>query len=362
MGKEYLTARGLPTDGNIYKAEDFQFRYEAGLALDATGKPVNKAAFEKVLSLEADNNNHQKLITMLTELNNPGSNFDTVFARYFDKSNYMTWLASNILMGNRDTINQNFALYQPKGSDKFYFLPWDYDGAFNFEEQPNEAAERPLYAPFQKTVANWWEIPLHKRFLNDPKYLNELKQAVDEIRDAYLTEAKVKAKIDRYIPLVQPFISSLPDSRYLPTMSDNLVTEWAAESARIATVAKRNRDHFLAMLEAPMPFWQAVYGQGATIRLEWDASVDLQGDPVTYTVLLSSSPDFSTIYRRLDGTAETEWTIATPPNGTWYMKVTSRDSKGNTQMAFDRFEDASGKEHFGVTGFRVTSSGVFVLN
>ena len=40
-------------------------------------------------------------------------------------------------MGNRDTVNQNFALYQPKDSDKFYFLPWDYDGALGFEGQPD---------------------------------------------------------------------------------------------------------------------------------------------------------------------------------------------------------------------------------
>ena len=99
-----------------------------------------------MLGLEADNNNHQKLIAMLTELNDPGSNFDTVFDKYFDKSNYLTWLATNILMGNRDTINQNFALYQPKGSDKFYFMPWDYDGSFNFEDQPDQKAAGPLYS------------------------------------------------------------------------------------------------------------------------------------------------------------------------------------------------------------------------
>jgi len=362
MGKEYLANRGLPTDGNIYKAEDFEFRPDSRLALDANGKPVNKAEFEKVMNLEADNNNHQKLIAMLTELNDPGSNFDTVFAKYFDKSNYLTWLATNILMGNHDTINQNFALYQPKANDKFYFLPWDYDAAFGFQDQPNEVEEGLLYSPLSRTVGNWWDVPLHERFLRDPKRVHELKQAIDEIRDAYLTEAKLKARIDAYMPLVQPFISSEPDSEYLPTTTSSPVADWAAESARIATVVKRHRDDFFATLELPMPFWQGVELEGGMIRMTWDAAIDLQGDPVTYNVIVSSRVDFQTTYQQLSGTTQTEWTIAKPPNGVWYMKVTARDSKGNTQIGFDEYDDADGNHHFGVVAFRVTDTGVVTLD
>ena len=110
MGKEYLANRGLPTDGNIYKAEDFQFMLDANLTLDGAGAVVNKDNFEKTLSLEADNKNHKKLIEMLTALNDPSTDFDAFFAKYFDKSNYLTWLSTSILMGNRDTVNQNLSL------------------------------------------------------------------------------------------------------------------------------------------------------------------------------------------------------------------------------------------------------------
>ncbi|MGZ8264902.1 MAG: CotH kinase family protein [Burkholderiales bacterium] len=361
-GPEYFTNRGLPTDGNIYKAENFDFRLEAGLAIDGTGKPVNVDEFEKVLELEADNGNHQKLIAMLTELNDPNSNFDAVFAKYFDKSNYLTWLASNILMGNHDTINQNFALYQPKGGDKFYFMPWDYDAAFGFQDQPNEKADGPAYSPLSRMLGNWWDVPLHKRFLRDPKHLNELKQAVDEVRDAWLTEAKIKAKTDRYLALVQPFVTSLPDSEFLPTVSSSLLTEWANETARIAKVVKEHRDLFFATLEVPMPFWLDVEWQAGAVRLNWDAAFDLQGDPVTYNAFVSSSPDFQTIHQQLVGTSQTTWTIAKPSNGIWYMKVTAQDNKGNTQIAFDEFTDASDNNHFGVLAFQVTDTGVIRLD
>lgn len=59
---------------------------------------------------------------MLTALNDPATDFAAVFGQYFDRSNHLTWLAASVLMGNRDTLSQNFALYQPKGSDKCYFL------------------------------------------------------------------------------------------------------------------------------------------------------------------------------------------------------------------------------------------------
>jgi len=362
MGKEYLANRGLPTYGNLYKAEDFQFRSDPRLAIDGTGKPVSKSEFEKVLALEADNDNHRKLITMLAELNDPGTHFDTFFARYFDKANYLTWLASNILMGNRDTVNQNFALYQPNGSDKFYFLPWDYDASFNFEDQPNEKADGPIYSSLQLTAANWWEIPLHQRFLQDPTHLEELKKAIDDIAGAYLTQAKITARINGYLALVQPFISTPPDSTFLPAISATPVTEWANEGARIATVIQTNRDRFFAALETPMPFWQDVALDGASIGFDWDASVDLQGDPVTYTVTVSSTPNFLTIQQQLNATAQTAWTIPKLPNGVWYMKVTSRDSKGNVQIAFDVFTDGSDNNHFGVLAFQVTDTSVVTLN
>lgn len=361
MGKEYLANRGLPTDGNIYKAEDFEFMLNDNLKLDAKGAVLNKDNFEKTLSLEADNKNHQKLIAMLTALNDESTNFDTVFGQYFDKSNYLTWLASNILMGNRDTINQNFALYQPKDSDKFYFLPWDYDGAFGFEGQPDQKKAGDLYAPWQISIANWWSVPLHKRFLQDPKHLTELKQAIDEVYSQHLTEAKIKAKLDGYKPLVQPLISTTPDKTFLPVVDNvGFLQEWQSEYTRIAKVPKQNYDHFLASLESPMPFYQAaeILPDGM-LRLGWDVATDLQGDAVNYTVQWSTSPDFKTVLGQQNLTA-TEIMMPKLPNGVYYLKVTAKDSKGNIQQAFDRAVVAD-KTYFGVYGFEVKSTEVVAL-
>ncbi len=365
MGKEYLANRGLPTDGNIYKAEDFEFTLNDHLKIDAvTGAVVNKDDFEKSLSLEVENKNHKKLIEMLTALNDPSTNFDAFFAKYFDKSNYLMWLSTSVLMGNRDTVNQNFALYQPKDSDKFYFLPWDYDGSLGFEGQPDIKKENNLYSQWQLSVSNWWSVPLHKRFLQDPKHLAELKLAVDEVQSKYLTEAKIKAKLDGYKALVTPFIAANPDNTYLPTIaitSGDKVKEWDDEYLRIATIVKNNRDVFVSSLEKPMPFYLAAELLDANlIRLGWDTAVDLQGDVVSYTVQVSTTPDFNSLVKN-ETTQATELIIPKLANGVYYLKVIAKDSKGNSQVAFDRV-DKSGKTYFGIYGFEVKTDSVVGVN
>ena len=45
---------------------------------------------------------------MLTAVNDTSNDINDVIEEYFNRDNYLTWFAVNILTGNRDTINQNF--------------------------------------------------------------------------------------------------------------------------------------------------------------------------------------------------------------------------------------------------------------
>lgn len=362
MGSEYLANHKLAPGSNVYKAEDFAFEPSPSLTNYAsTQSAANKVAFEKVLSLEADNKDHSQLIAMVNAVNNESMAFEDTFDKYFDKANYLTWLASNVLMGNRDTINQNFGLYQPAGGSKFYFVPWDYDGAFGFENQPDQAAAGALYADWQKTIANWWGVPLHRRFLQDPKHLAELKLAVNEIYNAYLANDKIKTKVDRYKLLVRPYVEAAPDLTYLPLLSGSANTplvQWTTEADRLAVAVKTNHDLFLASLDAPMSFWQSAEFLPATnqLRLAWDAAVDLQGQAVSYTVQLATTPGFApgSLVSTPVTTTDTSLTLTRPADGIYYLKVTAKDSAGNTQNAFDRFDVGTAK-YFGVSAYRVAT-------
>ena len=69
---------------------------------------------------------------------------------------------------------------------------------------------------------------MHKRFLQDPAHLAELGRAIDEIYSAYLSDEKVKVKLDRYKSLVSPWIAKVPDSTFLPVLSSSPASEWDA--------------------------------------------------------------------------------------------------------------------------------------
>lgn len=362
MGKEYLANRGLPVDGNLYKAEEFRFQPDPRLALTAAGAPVDKAAFERVLSLEADNGNHAALLEMLAALDDPATDFAAFFERHFDRSNYLAWLATSVLMGNRDTTSQNFALYQPKGSRKFYFLPWDYDGAFGYEDQPDVLADASLYAPWQKTLANWWEVPLHRRFLSDPRRLAALQQAVEELYARHLGTAALQARLAVYQPQVAPYVTAAPDLTWLPGLTSDRAAEWRNEVARIAASPGVNRERFLGAIEIPMPFFQSVTPSGSDQhRLGWDAAVDLQGDAVTYRVDLATAPDFAsgTVLHAASGLTTTSLLVPRLADGAYYLRVTAVDAKGHAQQAFDRVS-VGGRTWFGVLGVTVSGGAVAV--
>ncbi len=130
VGKEFLINRGWDKDSPVYKAEHFEFRNKDVYKLDAKGKPLDEAAFEKNIEIKRGKN-HAKLAEMLTALNDDKLDFNTqIMGKYFNQENYLSWFAFNILINNTDTENKNFYLYNPKGKDKFYFMSWDHDFAW----------------------------------------------------------------------------------------------------------------------------------------------------------------------------------------------------------------------------------------
>lgn len=355
VGKEYLANRGLATDGNIYKANNFTFRMEDGLTLGSDGKkPLDKAAFELILEIENVNIDHRPLIAMINAVNSDSSSVNDIIATYFDRNNYITWLATNILTGNRDTITQNFELYQPATGSRFYFIPWDYDGSFGFENQPDILAANSLYAPWQMGIGNWWGVPLHNRFLLDATNRADLTRAVLDIYSTYLTPEKIKTLLDSYRPLVQPLITQSPDLDHLPTSAGaESVEQWAHEYARLVTVIKINLDRYLTSLSQPMPFWQSATVEGSNLLLAWDPAVDLQGGAVTYDVQVASDPAFSTIIHNTSSYSGTSLTITKPAAGTYYLRVIARNTAGQTTTGFDR-HDTEGATYWGVLQFTVS--------
>ena len=102
---------------------------DAKLQTLADGKA--DAGFEELLEMRTIPATTAPSLQTVKALADDGTPFPTTFNRHFDRNNYLAWLASAaILLGNWDTVNQNFGLYQPLGGDRFYFsalgltAPW----------------------------------------------------------------------------------------------------------------------------------------------------------------------------------------------------------------------------------------------
>lgn len=337
--ERFLAAHGLDSNGNLYKATNFEFfRYPDQLKLE-TDSAFNKEKFEEILESKGSND-HRKLLSMLDDVNNYSLNINEVVERHFDKENYLTWVATNILMGNSDVTTQNFYLYGPSNSEKWYFLPWDYDGAWR--SSPT-AEQHSKLADWQAGLSNYWGAVLHKRYFKDPKNVEALSKKMEELT-SIINPENTKKLLDEYYPTVSKFVKKSPDKDFL----DVEVDEYDDVYYGIVNESLINKETYYKNLEKPMPFFLDDYENEKNQHVfSWDPSYDIQGDDLFYTIQISTDPSFTHIVHEQKDMIETEFTYQLA-KGTYYWRVIAKDSKGNGQTAFDLYEDEDGTKYFGV--------------
>jgi hypothetical protein len=359
--KEYLINRGYNKDDNLYKAEEFWFSKTPALALKSDGTPVDSVAFGKLID-PVRGKKQTKLLEMLTAIENLDIDIDVTVDHYFNRDNYLTWLAVNIIVGNVDTTTQNYFLLNPLYSDTFYFLPWDYDGAWGWNLQVGQIGDN-IYSQRVNGIARYWDSPLHKRFLSKKSNRDALDTKIEYLRDNYLTDSKIKEKIAAYKLLIKPYIFTNPDILHLPHGSSGLTieVEWNNECDLLPDRIANNIVLYNKEKGKPMPFWQVFTYNDNVLRLSWDKSVDLEGDSVTYSLKLGKDLNLTSNLlindKDLDKNSENvtlndeTFTYTFRPNIPFssgdilYMKVLSKDSSGNTQESFDSVEKDNNYYH-----------------
>lgn len=167
--KKYLANHGLDSEGYLYKAISFNFEMSDGLK-NFDDPDFDQAAFDQILSCKGRQDN-EKLIQLVEMIADKSIDINEIVVDYIDRDNYLTWLAYNILMGNNDTTVQNFYLYSPLNSQKWFFIPWDGDNCLHWQEDQVELAYQQFYDSLQElmpffiyppeqegdSVRFWWE-------------------------------------------------------------------------------------------------------------------------------------------------------------------------------------------------------------
>ncbi|OUN00773.1 MAG: hypothetical protein BAA02_05685 [Paenibacillaceae bacterium ZCTH02-B3] len=338
----FLRNHLLDPNGYLYKAADFEFlRYPDELK-DENDPDYDRALFETRLEIRG-REEHGRLLAMLEDVNNPSIPIAEVIERHFDLDNYLTWMAANLLMDNMDTTAQNFLLYSPLNQTKWYFLPWDYDAAWEWPRAYEYSA------PYEGGLSNYWGSVLHNRFFRSTEHVRLLQEKMEELYASAINETAVAERVAAYRRTVEPFLRREPDVYYLPVEADRL--EEAFEL--LMGVPSRAMERFKADLEVPKPFFLGdpePLGEG-TYQFFWDPSYDLQGDDLVYEWSLARDPQFTDSVRRVQGIRETSLIVDGLSPGVYFWKVVVTDAAGHSQIPFDRFQDADGRLHYGVREF-----------
>ncbi len=329
--KSFLRTHGLDPNAQFYKATFFEFfTYPQQLKL-VDDPDYDKAKFESVLEVKGSQD-HRKLIQMLGDLNDPLIPITTSFENYFDADNYFSWMAFNILVGNLDTSSQNFYLYSPQNSQTWYFIPWDFDGAFSRLSKPQFGGNPPLN--WEKGIQTYWGSPFHRKVLSEEKYRNLLDEKIEYWKEQ-LTEENLNKHISVYQPITLPFIQKMPDLLFSDLNEYDFVISMFHEE-----IMENYRLYKQSLVE-PMPFFvgEPQVNQNF-IEFIWDSSYDFNHTDLEYHVQLSRTLDFTDIL--IDEKVLNFTSLKTNlklPAGTYFLKITVSNPDGKVQTSFDRYTD-----------------------
>ena len=336
LNKTALEKHGLDKRGHLYKVNFCEFyRYEDVIVLK-DDPAYDITAFEQILEIKGDDD-HAKLISVLERINDYSIPIESILEENFDTENIAYWMAFQLLVGNVDTQSRNFYLYSPLNSERFYILAWDLDDMFKKSEYAIRG--RLDHAEWEKGVSNYWGSVLFKRCLKSEAFRESLDAAVEDLY-VKLLDGRLEEYARTYSELLKPLIYEGRDALYMPLTKDQYDTVASALSDEVRSNYKDYKESY----EKPMPFYigTPAYEDGM-ISLTWDVSYSFDVEPITYTFELATDYSFASPIVK-----ETELTLPcvkfSPLSaGQYFIRVTARDEKGDTQVAFDSYITENGK-------------------
>lgn len=350
LNKTALRAHGLDRYGQLYKVNSFEFyRYEETIRLESDPE-FDQKAFESMLEIKGDHD-HSKLIRMLEEINDYSVKSDQLISDWLDEENIAYWMAFQILMGNTDTQNRNFYIYSPKNVDRFYILPWDFDGALFYDQYA--LSGRSENSSWERGISNYWGNILFRRCLQSTHFRSVLDEAIEDLRTHVLTKEHMTSMAERYAAVVKKYVYQQPDTMNAPLTE----AQYDTLTENIYRNVEEAYQSYRASLDKPMPFYIGVPepdGQGK-LRIVWDPSYDFREGVLLYHASVTRNSDGTEELASYDG-AWPEWTTDMLPAGQYFLKVSVRDEAGHTQDAFDYYVTENGKV-YGTKCFYVNANG-----
>lgn len=352
INKTYLKTHGLDNKGYLYKINFFEWYQYEEIKLK-TDEGYDEKAFEEYLEIKG-NDDHSKLIALLEEVNDYAIPIEEIVEQHFDMDNICYWMAFQILIGNYDVGSRNYYLYSPLNSDKWYFISWDNDAAFARTEYAMRGYSEGL--SWERGMTQFLHIVLFNRIFQEEKYRDMLTDAVEDLRANYLTRDKVSSMVSQYSSVTKPYVYSSPDVEYVreedPAVFDQLIAALPGE-------IEQNYQYYLETLEKPWPFFVGTPTvEGGKINVLWDAAYDMEGQDITYRVVLARDCDYTDIIYQEEGLRLPEASFDMLPPGQYYLKVQAVNESGHMQECYDYYSRTDGKgKAYGTKAFVLHADG-----
>ncbi len=358
MNRRWLESRGLDKNGQLYKINTIFEWYAYEPLMSLYGSPeYSDEDFEYYLEVKGDTDN-SKLREVLTAVNDYTVPIEEVVEKYFDVENISYFLAFHTLIGNTDVGARNGYLYSPLNSEKWYILSWDCDGSFKRTE--NELEDNSNGSSWERNITKFLGVVLYNRFLRVPEYRDRVYAAMTDLMENYLTEEIVREKVETYKPIISQFVTQGPDS-----------LRWGSDMDRFNTVCdsiygeiQKNYDEYPEEIAKPWPFFagmpESVDGR---LKMNWDASYDINGEEITYTCILARDAGFTDIIaQEADLRVPEVYFDVELRAGTYFLRVFAKNESGYTQDCFDYYDskdpDIDGRL-YGCKCFSVNRDGTF---
>lgn len=327
---DYLRVRGMDEQAIFYKPIDFTFTKEEIQSIK-DGEP------EESYLRSINRTDIHKVFDMVEGINEETIDFDAVFDTYFNRDNYLTWMAVNLLFNNYDTMSRNYLLYSPSNLNHWYFLPWDYDASL----QPKEEWESSEYAKWTG-LQKYWGVPLHRKFFQNPANVNALDERVAEVYQ-HIKSSALQTTTEIYQDIYKKYVIEpsieLKQFSKVETIEPEKVLEYIG---KLENTLDYYYESYVSRKEAPMPFFMdELKKNDAGISMNWQDAYDLQNDVISYEARIFTNPEDienSTVFVDESTASSLNALELQLPDGVYYWQVIAIDSQGNRQISFDRCE------------------------
>ncbi len=353
INRKYLSNRNLDSSGELYKAENFDFSRYEDVIKQPTDPAYDEKAMEKIIEPKGSSD-YTKLINLLDVINNSDMGIEEIVKNYFFEDNLYTFMAFNILMDNKDTDTENFYLYSPTGTDKFFIIPWDYDGALRDDYE--HIRDQDYDAGWEKGIYLYTDSKLFGRIIRDQRCVNKLSEHVTRLHESVLSPENVYQKAKELAEQTEKYLYSLPDMAYARVTREN----YEKMLEMLPDQIDNNFYAYYDSLETPWPFhYLETEMFDDSLKISWEESSILEGD-VSYKIEIANSWKFDKVIRSEEKIKATSFDAGYLPEGEYFVRVTAISDKGTTQEAYEFYNTELKTTVHGVLCFYVLNDGAVI--